>query len=232
MLGIIALLEHDAATRLRLDVHAHSVLEWTRERLGENGDVLLMRARGATSDTAARAHLQPLLEERVVPAVPWTLIEGWLLECVLALRAGNRHHARHAMARALATSVATGVLRPLACAPAEVADLLTRQLGNLGEAEPLARDVLAIRAARSRGAVEAGGRAAPLTEREQAVVNLLPTLLSLEEIADALDVTVNTVKTHVGGVYRKLGVHSRRDAVVAAHLAGLITAGIQTGDGS
>jgi LuxR family maltose regulon positive regulatory protein len=38
-------------------------------------------------------------------------------------------------------------------------------------------------------------------------------LLRSQEIAGELFVSVNTVKTHVRSIYRKLGVSSRRDAV-------------------
>ena len=55
-----------------------------------------------------------------------------------------------------------------------------------------------------------------LTERERDVLNLLATGVSNSEIATALTVTVNTVKTHLGSLYSKLGVHSRMDAAVRA----------------
>lgn len=56
----------------------------------------------------------------------------------------------------------------------------------------------------------------PLTERELAVLRLLATTMSPSEIAAELVVSVNTVKTHLAAVYRKLGVGRRRDAVRSA----------------
>jgi LuxR family maltose regulon positive regulatory protein len=56
----------------------------------------------------------------------------------------------------------------------------------------------------------------PLSERERAVLRLLPTILPNSEIAGELFVSVNTVKTHLRSIYRKLDVGSRRDAVVRA----------------
>lgn len=53
----------------------------------------------------------------------------------------------------------------------------------------------------------------PLTERELAVLAFLPTLSSNEEIAGALNISVNTVKQHLKSVNRKLQVNTRRDAV-------------------
>ncbi len=56
----------------------------------------------------------------------------------------------------------------------------------------------------------------PLTDRERAVLDYLPTMMSNAEIAQQMLVSVNTVKTHLKAVYRKLGVVRRRDAVVRA----------------
>ena len=61
-----------------------------------------------------------------------------------------------------------------------------------------------------------------LTDRELVVLRLLPTQLSQGEIADELYVSVNTVRTHIQGIYRKLGVASRQDAVASAREHGLL----------
>jgi LuxR family transcriptional regulator, maltose regulon positive regulatory protein len=58
--------------------------------------------------------------------------------------------------------------------------------------------------------------AAALTDRELVVLRLLATTLSQPEIANELYVSVNTVRTHVQGIYRKLGVASRQDAIATA----------------
>lgn len=45
---------------------------------------------------------------------------------------------------------------------------------------------------------------------------------TVEEIADSLYVSGNTVKTHLRSIYRKLGVTSRREAVIIARRIGLL----------
>jgi LuxR family maltose regulon positive regulatory protein len=55
-----------------------------------------------------------------------------------------------------------------------------------------------------------------LSKRELDVLQYLPTRLSAREIAQALYVSVNTVKTHMQNVYRKLGCDSREAAVEQA----------------
>ncbi|HET9674993.1 MAG TPA: LuxR C-terminal-related transcriptional regulator [Gaiellaceae bacterium] len=56
----------------------------------------------------------------------------------------------------------------------------------------------------------------PLSERERAVLRYLPTMMSNAEIASELFLSVNTVKTHLKSIYRKLGTTRRRDAVERA----------------
>jgi LuxR family transcriptional regulator, maltose regulon positive regulatory protein len=66
--------------------------------------------------------------------------------------------------------------------------------------------------------------AAPLTERELAVLRLLPTRLSTREIGRELYVSPNTVRSHVQAIYRKLQVNSRAEAVTNARQLGLLPA--------
>jgi LuxR family transcriptional regulator, maltose regulon positive regulatory protein len=53
----------------------------------------------------------------------------------------------------------------------------------------------------------------PLTERERTVLRFLATSMSTAEIAGQLCLSVNTVKTHLAGTYRKLAARNRREAV-------------------
>jgi LuxR family transcriptional regulator, maltose regulon positive regulatory protein len=53
----------------------------------------------------------------------------------------------------------------------------------------------------------------PLSDRELTVLRHLSSRLDSTEIAAGLYVSVNTVRTHVKAIYRKLGVNSRIDAV-------------------
>ena len=58
---------------------------------------------------------------------------------------------------------------------------------------------------------------AELSDREQEVWRFLSTSLSMQEIADALYVSRNTLKSHVRSIYRKLGVSTREAAVGRGH---------------
>ena len=56
-----------------------------------------------------------------------------------------------------------------------------------------------------------------LTNREWEIVELLADGASTQDIADTLVLSPTTVYSHVKSLLRKLGVHSRREAVQAAH---------------
>jgi LuxR family transcriptional regulator, maltose regulon positive regulatory protein len=56
-----------------------------------------------------------------------------------------------------------------------------------------------------------------LSDREQEVWRFLSTALSMQDIADALFVSRNTLKSHVRSIYRKLNVSTRQAAVAMGH---------------
>jgi DNA-binding NarL/FixJ family response regulator len=61
--------------------------------------------------------------------------------------------------------------------------------------------------------------AAELSQREREVLDLVAADLSNAQIAERLCVTEHTVKSHLGSLFAKLGVHSRSEAI-AAHRQG------------
>lgn len=62
----------------------------------------------------------------------------------------------------------------------------------------------------------------PLSDREREVLAHMQTLLTATEIAAALFISLNTLKTHQQSIYRKLGATNRRSAVRLALARGLI----------
>jgi PAS domain S-box-containing protein len=61
-----------------------------------------------------------------------------------------------------------------------------------------------------------------LTPRQREVLGLLAAGRSTAQIADQLKIARETVRNHVRGILRALGVHSRLEAVVEAHRLGLV----------
>jgi LuxR family transcriptional regulator, maltose regulon positive regulatory protein len=64
--------------------------------------------------------------------------------------------------------------------------------------------------------------AGDLSDRELAVLRLLPGEASLREIASSLYLSLNTVKTHSRSIYRKLDASSREQAVARGRELGLL----------
>jgi LuxR family maltose regulon positive regulatory protein len=63
----------------------------------------------------------------------------------------------------------------------------------------------------------------PLTERELEILQLLNERLTDKEIAQTLDISVLTAKTHARNIYQKLGVKGRRRAVDHAKTLGILS---------
>ncbi|MGE3284705.1 MAG: LuxR C-terminal-related transcriptional regulator [Pseudonocardia sp.] len=230
-LAAVAVLVHAGAAATGRHQLARTLLTWARDAVGGTGEILLLQARRQVHrgrHAAAAELLDGLrggLADGSVPALcPWTATEVEVLACHLALLADRRTAARQALERALELVAVTDLLRPLAVAPPEVVDLLIRGLGGYGAREPVAVRALEVHAALPR-------EHAPvrLTDRERAVLRLLPTQRSIHEIAEDLTVSESTVKTHVRAIYGKLGVNSRRDAVAVAHRRGVIERYAQPG---
>jgi LuxR family transcriptional regulator, maltose regulon positive regulatory protein len=219
-IALCALLGHRTALQLGWSPAAADTLRWAQEGIPDSGEVHLMRARAQLAlgrrDAAVKI-IQPVLDGTVAPVLPWTVIEAWLLSTEVALSGGDSARAGRALKRALGVAHGLDVPYPVVFAAPEVTDLLTSRLGKLGGvAERFAERVFALHHAL---------RVPPmvsLTAREQAVLRLLPTLRSFEEIAEDLTVSANTVKTHVRAIYTKLGVTKRRDAVTVATERGLL----------
>jgi LuxR family maltose regulon positive regulatory protein len=86
----------------------------------------------------------------------------------------------------------------------------------LGEVPPMQRPYSQAETAPPVALVE------PLSERELDVLRMLLTDLSSTEIAEELYISKNTVRSHIGHIYDKLGVHSREEAVQQARALGLL----------
>jgi LuxR family maltose regulon positive regulatory protein len=63
--------------------------------------------------------------------------------------------------------------------------------------------------------------AVQFTARELSLLAMLPTHLSYAEMGERLYLSVNTIKTNLKSVYRKLGANTRAQAVALAREQGL-----------
>ncbi|HEY7071047.1 MAG TPA: LuxR C-terminal-related transcriptional regulator, partial [Acidimicrobiales bacterium] len=163
-------------------------------------------ARGAPD--AARTGLERCLSDNVASMHVRTVIEARTLAAVAAGGTGRHAEARDHLGAALDLVAASGVRAPLL----EHAPALVDKLEQ--ETSDVARRGLALDLLDHLRRTPAGHPVEMLTDRETAVLQYLPTLMSNAEIADGLHLSINTVKSHLKAVYRKLGVDGRRDAVL------------------
>ena len=220
--ALCAVLEHRAALRFGAAGQARETLRWSQPVLARSGELLLMRARTQLClgrQSSARSVLRSLADEEAPMLLPWSAIEARLIGVHAALAAGAAERAERLLDQALRDAEPADIRFPFVFAPPEVIGLLTARLGELGSGEWFAGQVLT-----RRRRLRTQPMPAPLTERERSVLRLLPTQRSIDEIAEDLTVSPNTVKTHVRGIYTKLDVRSRRDAVAIALQRGLLDA--------
>jgi LuxR family maltose regulon positive regulatory protein len=103
---------------------------------------------------------------------------------------------------------------------------LLDEAGQMLTSFPGEPGVMRARLARARAALRRRTEPAtvlePLTHRELEILRLLQTPMSLAALAAQLYVSLNTVKTHVQAIYRKLGATTRTEAIRIARQQSLI----------
>lgn len=148
---------------------------------------------------------------RPAAAVEYELAWAWLESA-----SGHSMASRTHLTRALDLAEKEGLAYPiLAAGPA-----VLRLLNALPDPQtPFRRRIL--RSTNVRTARESE-LAKPLTSRERELLQYLPTHMNNVDIAAKCYISVNTVKTHMAHLYRKLGVSDRRAAVETARELGLL----------
>ncbi|MFF8293105.1 LuxR C-terminal-related transcriptional regulator [Streptomyces sp. NPDC016309] len=146
-------------------------------------------------------------------AGPGLAVPAMLVRAQAADRDGDRATAHRVLAQALREARREGLRRPFLEAGPWIRPLLASVL-----LRELTEGWLRPGPAPNGGRSRAGDHAPPpvleeLSGREQDVLRRLAEMMSTEDIAADLHVSVNTVKTHLKSVYRKLAVNRRNDAV-------------------
>jgi LuxR family maltose regulon positive regulatory protein len=186
-------------------------------------DVTVVRAQARVAAGDLKA-----LEQRMHSAVdsavdePGTVLDPALLEALLLdarirYASGDRMAGRHSLARALQLGRSEDVRLPFVMERAWILPVLrtdtelAQSYQALFQPDPGGHGHDALRSLITRPGEPAVVE--PLTEREQEVLKHVAQLLSTAEIANELYISVNTVKTHLKSVHRKLAVAHRREAV-------------------
>jgi LuxR family transcriptional regulator, maltose regulon positive regulatory protein len=144
-----------------------------------------------------------------------------LLACA-EMQRGRTQLAEDAVSRAVSAGRPEGFLRPFLEEAPQVLPLLR---GLVPACPDLYVTHLLCHAEESVPVREAADHSSvlePLTDRERELLGYLPSHLHMREIADLMYVSLNTVKTHLKNIYRKLGATSRSEAVAMARAHGLV----------
>ncbi len=214
----LAVLEHHAAVRLGRPEAARNVDAWLVERIGVRGEVLVMRAwveQSAGRDRAARAVVGPVLDRTVTAVLPHTVVEALLVEASAGVTGGDVRTARRALHDALSSGASQGVVRPFAMAGGQARELLAGHVGRAGKAGPFAARALAANR-------RPDTRTARLDASELRLLARLPSSMSVDQIAGEMRIPPSEASTRIRAVYLKLGVSSRRTAVLVAEERGLL----------
>jgi LuxR family maltose regulon positive regulatory protein len=197
--------------------------------------IQVLIAQGRASRDPAPVHRALVLLEQLQgratrSGLTWLQVKTRLLQALASVVLGEPAPALVAVEQALALAEPERYVRAFADEGPPMAALL-RRLGARGSGSPFISTVLEALEAHGSGGHPGGTRsmagrsvlapsspsdapvAEPLTDRERDVLRLLAVGQSTPEIARALYLEVNTVRTHVKHLYGKLGVHSRDQAV-------------------
>jgi LuxR family transcriptional regulator, maltose regulon positive regulatory protein len=170
---------------------------------------------------ATAATLAPVLDGSAsVPAWGWLAL-AFLLEARARDTLGHPAAAGQALERALDLAEPDGGIELFLLHP--MRGLLERHARQRTAHAALIAEILSLLA--GKGPAPAAGPRPPLealSSSEMRVLRYLPTNLSAPEIASALYLSHNTVRTHLRHLYAKLGTHRRADTVARARALGLL----------
>ena len=165
-------------------------------------------------------------------------IEAAVLQSLALEKQGRTDAAMEALDEAVGLAGPGGWIRPFVEAGPVMAGMLERLAPADGDKDLVGRVQAAfeggVAAVRADGPLAASATPAPvaplpapegLTNRELDILELLARRLQDKEIAERLVIAPPTVNYHLKRLYRKLGVHGRRQAVDHARRAGLLLKG-------
>lgn len=169
----------------------------------------------------ASALLARLLQAAETGGRTGSALEILVLQALAYRAEGNVPDAGAALERALLLAEPEGYARLFVDEGATMAGLLEAMASRIA-VRAYARRLLGLfgNEAAAPSSDRGAGLAEPLSEREREVLRLLATEMSGPEIARLLVVSLHTVRTHTKRIYTKLGVNSRRAAVVRAEELG------------
>jgi LuxR family maltose regulon positive regulatory protein len=149
---------------------------------------------------------------------PLAMIDGLLLAAWLAEREGSFDIARKHLKEALAVAEGHSLVESFVRAGPTIVQMIS----DLPDAHSALPGRILRRAQALASPSLGSDLIEPLTDRELEILSYLPSRLTNTELADHFYVSVNTVKTHMAHIYRKLGVANRNRAIARAREIGIL----------
>lgn len=223
----LAPLEADIAARDGDLSGARLTLTQAEQDRQPTGGMRLARARLLLAQgdcEAAIAAIGPVLTD--APEVTLNeRIAALVTAAIAARRLGHADQAADWLTLAVTLAEPHGICRPFLDGGAAARSALTVLIRPTSHAAAFtARILQRFEVAPAPGGISTQTAVAtvPLTSSELAVLRFLPSHMTNQEIAEALFLSINTVKTHLRSVYRKLGVTTRRQAIACGGKLGLL----------
>jgi LuxR family maltose regulon positive regulatory protein len=151
-------------------------------------------------------------------AHPLARVEGLLLAAWLSETQGSTERARRQLREAMAIAERHSLVEIFVRA----GPTIVRLVSDLPDADSDFRRQILRRAQKIGSPALGNDLVEPLTVRELEILWYLPSRLTNTELADHFYVSVNTIKTHMVHIYRKLGVANRNGAVSRAQEIGAL----------
>jgi LuxR family transcriptional regulator, maltose regulon positive regulatory protein len=148
---------------------------------------------------------------------PLINIEHLVLRAWLASSEDSTDEAMGHLARAMAEAERHSLVEVFVRAGPHIVRLI-----SISDLRSGFRGVVLKRARQALSAAAGGELADPLTDREMEVLSYLPSRSTNTELAERCFVSVNTIKTHMAHIYRKLDVANRNGAIIRAQEIGLL----------
>jgi LuxR family transcriptional regulator, maltose regulon positive regulatory protein len=188
-----------------------------------DGPLLRGRVLLASGDApGALAAAERYLELSPGDDAPRDRLIALLLAAAAQRRLGAAEAAGGRLREALALAEPHRMVRPFMDGGTPVCSAITALIRSEGPGASFAAVVLRRFSYQPPTGYRPARQAAPLSGSELAVLRMLASHLTNREIAQALCLSVNTVKTHLRTTYRKLGVRSRREAIARGDRLGLL----------
>jgi ATP/maltotriose-dependent transcriptional regulator MalT len=191
------------------------LIQAEKQRLG----ILLLFHLGKYS--RALPHITALLNDPATPQRALFYIDALLLSGALLLQTGDPQQACRQLTKALKKALTSGLLQIFIDQQALLEPVLKELLKRRQRAALLEEDSLMLQLEQTLAlspdhSAGSGLATQDFSERERELLRLLPSPLSVQEIADYVFLSKATIKWHLHNIYRKLGVKNRTGAIEAA----------------